>query len=642
MPLRSAFLSAAACFFSCTAAVLAQSNPADQPPTLKTTARDVVVDVVVTQGAGDPVLKLQKGDFQIFEDGKPQNIDFFEEHTAKTLPAGALADLPKMPPNVYTNVPRAPESDAVNVLLLDSLNTPPQMTSYARNQILAYLNHVKPGTRMAIFALNDKLSIVQGFTADAALLREVATKQTAPGVSPSLVTKNEIAGEQELESFLNSNAPANPGSAPAGGPSGGGNAPSGAGWANPSAPMTAITAVANAFANYQSFNQANRTRMTLEALSDIARYLAAVPGRKNLIWFSGDFPVFIFPKFDQRQDYADNSILLSQVQRTADLLTAARVAVYPIFANGMMTEDIVSADNRSPASAAGPGNLAQMSGNGIYTSSSDERASAIAAMNQIASDTGGKAAYNTNDLDAATQHAIADGSHYYTLAYSPANKKMDGKYRKVEVKLTTGKYRLDYRRGYNADDSTKFAAAKPASDPLTPLLIRGLPCATQILYGARVLPASPQPAPNATRAGKNPKLKGPVTRYAIDLMIRWTDVALNPEPDGAHTGKLQLGMIAYDREGKALNWNGATEQMSLNPETFAAIQKSGVPAHLEIDVPNSEAWLEIGVYDWNTGKAGTLEVPLHASANAALQTQPSTPKSSLDPHPSPEDPLQAK
>ena len=49
--------------------------------------------------------------------------------------------------------------------------------------------------------------------------------------------------------------------------------------------------------------------MTLEAFSDIARYLAAVPGRKNLIWFAGDFPVVIFPKFDQRMEYEDNELL---------------------------------------------------------------------------------------------------------------------------------------------------------------------------------------------------------------------------------------------------------------------------------------------------------------------------------------------
>lgn len=46
-------------------------------------------------------------------------------------------------------------------------------------------------------------------------------------------------------------------------------------------------------------------------------------------------------------------------------------------------------------------------------------------MEQLAADRSGKAFYNTNDLIAAMQHAIADGSHYYTIVDSQTNKKME-------------------------------------------------------------------------------------------------------------------------------------------------------------------------------------------------------------------------
>ena len=422
-------------FFLPIAFVSAQT-PADSStqPTFKTTAREVVVDVVVTEGKGEAVNGLRKDQFQIFEDGKPQSVDFFEVHGSRALPAGSLPVPPKMPPNVYSNVPPAPVDDAVNVLLLDSLNTPPQSSAYARKQILNYLNHIKPGTRMAIITMNGKLNFVQGFTTDLGLLREVALKQTKPGVSPSLVTKSEVGDEQGLESFISSNGPAAPGAA------------------GSTAAATSILAVSTAFNNYQSFKTDVRIRMTLEAITDIARYLAAVPGRKNLIWFAGDFPVVIFPKFDQRMEYEDKEVSLNQVQKTADMLTAARVAVYPVFANGMMTDDIVSADNRGPASAAGIGMMGSMSPMNNSSAANADRASEIAAMNQLASDTGGKATYNTNDIDTAIGKSVADGSHYYTLVYSPANKKMDGHYRKIEVKVADSKLKLSYRHGYNADE----------------------------------------------------------------------------------------------------------------------------------------------------------------------------------------------
>jgi VWFA-related protein len=584
-------------------------------PVFKTSTRAVIVDVVVDNGKGEPVQALRKEDFRIFEDGKPQNIDFFEEHQAKTL-SGALQPLPKMPPNVYTNVPPAPEDDAVNVLLLDSLNTPPQMTSYARNQILNYLNHVKPGTRIAIFVLNKSLNIVQGFTSDATLLREAALQQTAPGISASMVTKSEVGDFQELMAFMGSNAPS-PGSTTTSAAPTGGNGPSGAGWANPTSPISALTAVQDAFANYQGFKEANRARMTLEAISDVARYLSGIPGRKNLIWFAGDFPIVILPKFDQRQDAANNGIALKEIRKAADLLTAARVAVYPVYANGIMSDDIVSSDNRSPASAAGVGNMSTVAGNAVFNDSANARASEIASMNQLASDTGGKALYNTNDLDTAIGHSIADGAHYYSIVYTPTNKKMDGKYRSIEIKVPEYKYKLAYRRGYNADEDAK-APRQVETDPLRSLLRPGSPDATQLLFAVRAVPNSPQPASNAHPAGKNTSVTGPTTRYSFDFMIRWTDVALASGPNGTHTGKVEIELLAFDRTGKAVNWNGGTQEMQLTPDLYAAIQRSGIPAHMEIDLPREPIYLEAGVHDLTTGKVGTLRIRLDPAQVAAV------------------------
>jgi hypothetical protein len=222
-------------------------------------------------------------------------------------------------------------------------------------------------------------------------------------------------------------------------------------------------------------------------------------------------------------------------------------------------------------------------------------------------------------------HAINDGSHYYTLVYTPTNKQMDGQYRRIEIKLAQGKYKLSYRRGYNADDATA-GQAKPESDPLRPLLLHGLPGATQLIYGVRVFPASPQPEPNATRAGKNPSLTGPVTRYSVDFMIRWTDVQLEAAPQETHSGKIQLGLLAYDRDGNAVNWTGGTQVMNLKPEIYTTIQKSGIPAHMEIDLPNADVYLVTGVYDWGSGKAGTLEIPIH----------PATQSATTDQHPAPQ------
>lgn len=599
---RISLLPSLGLIFSLGTIALAAEPPAPsqpQPPVYRTHARDVVVDVVVTKSGDEPVAGLRAPDFQVLEDGQPQALDFFEEHTAKTLPPGALQPLPKMPPGVYTNVPPAPQSDSVNVLLLDALNTDQPEQSYVRTNILKFLKTMTPGTRAAIFTLTSQLRMVQGFTSDSSELVKALNDPkfgdmiTKPMESRSMQNKKDDTFHIATMIMMNNGYR--------------------------TAGVDAIVAFQQDFAAVQA---GQRVGMSLEALQILARYLSGVPGRKNLIWFSSSFPVTVFPRAGQneRPNQMNTSNLRDYgkaIRETADMLTVSKVAVYPIGAEGVMSEHIADPDLQSYK--PGPvdyesGEPGQGKGGNMdaYFHEAAARSDKIMAMEQLAADTGGKAYYNVNDLNTAMQHAIADGSHYYTLVYSPSNKKMDGSYRRIEIKIPTGKYKLSYRRGYNADEFPPSDAA-PQSNPLQPLMMRGMPESTQILYAARVIPAVPQPTPTAPRAGKNPKLTGPVKRYSVDFMIRWTDVKLDTAPDGKHSGKIQVELLAYDREGNALNWAGGTQAMSLDPVLFANIQRSGVPAHFEIDLPaDQDVFLETGVYDWQTGKAGTLEVALPA------------------------------
>jgi VWFA-related protein len=587
--------------FCCVAPLVAQTATApggqDSFPVFKTQARAVLVDVVVTRENGEAVTALHKGNFKVLEEGKEQSIDFFEEHTAKTVPPGAFPPMPKMPPNVYTNVPPVPESDSVNVLLLDSLNTPVEDQSYVHKQIMDYLKTMEPGTRTAIFLLGSKLRFVQGFTTDTSMLSAALNdKKNAPEKDILLRTRadNAVGGSQL--SFM---------SAAANGHTTG-----------------AMAAVMAADRESAEFDYSRRIEMTLEALDYLARYLGGVPGRKNLIWFASSFPVTVFPNYGQMVTL-NNSLRVpaSEIKTTADLLTVSKVAVYPIGAGGMMNDHWLEADQGLTGVGAGSG---PSLGSNIMRDAG-ERADKMAAMEQLASDTGGKAFFNTNGLNAAIKRAIDDGSHYYTLAYTPTNSKLDGSYRRIEVKVSaTGKYKVAYRSGYNADNM-KTAEPRTESDPLRPLLKFGLPDSTQLLYAVRVAPAAQQPAPNAIRAGKNPALTGPVTRYTVDFMIRWTDVAFDLRPDGTHHGKIQMALQAYDRDGKAVNWEGGSDEMNVKPDTWTAIKKSGIPAHMEIDLPNEEIYLNTGVYDWGSNKAGTLEIPLSPSNAATVPSAPPTP-----------------
>ena len=591
----------------CTLPIWAQTAPSpnqEPTPVFRANARAVLVDVVVTDSHGNPVTGLHQQDFKLSEDSKPQSIVFFEEHKA----ANAVPiELPTMPPNVYTNVPVAPQADALNVLLLDALDTPETDQSYVRAQVIEFLKTMKAGTPLAVFSLTTDLRLVQGFTGNpSTLLASLQDKKN--GVWPETTafshsTKDDLNdAEQVLKKKMML----------------GGRGRTDAG----------VDAMQQHQQMEKSYQAIQRVTVATQALEVIARYLARIPGRKNLIWFASRFPMAFFPVASGNGGLpvgprTGGMIPPQQIQlqtgklkETADLLTVSRVAIYPVGARGVETFVSGQAD-------VGDVDIATEGAAG----EAQEALANYWIMGELASETGGERITGTNDLSKALAHVIDNGSHFYTLSYTPANSKMDGQFRKIEVKVPEAKYTLAYRRGYYALDSTPAAEragnsskakSEPVLNPLQPLMMRGAPSSTEILYGARVVPEDPQPPPNTARAGRNAKLTGPVKRYAVDLMIRWSDVNLHLTSGGKHTGKVQAELLAYDRDGHPLNWEGETLVMDLAPEMYTAIQRSGIPAHFEIDLPsNQDVFLATGVYDWEAGKAGTLEIPIRPVTIAA-------------------------
>jgi len=141
-------------------------NSASQAPAITSEVRIVLLDVVVTQGKGEPVGGLHKEDLKVTEDGRPQTISFFEEQTGGRVSPVAL---PPAPPDVDTNCPTIKTTDSINVLLLDSLNTQAIDQTYVRPQMEKYLLAalaIPTGARVAIFTLGQKLRMVRGFTAN--------------------------------------------------------------------------------------------------------------------------------------------------------------------------------------------------------------------------------------------------------------------------------------------------------------------------------------------------------------------------------------------------------------------------------------------------------------------------------------------
>jgi VWFA-related protein len=565
-----------------------QTTPpeADGGRVFQANARIVVLDVVVSGKNHRPLTGLQKQDFVLSEDGHPQTIAHFEEHTgAQPLEVNP----PDQAPNIFTNIPRVKPSDSVTVLLFDSLNTPLDDQRYARAQMLKYLKKPDPGRRIAIFALGTQLRLLQSFTDDPALLTAAINNRkngAAPETSPLLESTAETAATQETIDALMVHAP-------------------------------------DAAANMQQFaaeegstRSENRLKLTLEALQELAAYLGGIPGRKNVAWFSGAFPVAIFPDSALPDEFGAQRDDQEEVRKTDALLTSAQVAIYPIAPEGVATDSLYSAgaDSRlTQRQLSKPQQEAQ------------QRNANHAAMDLIATGTGGAALYGTNSLTDALDRVTSHGSYFYTLTYTSTNPATDGKFRKIQVQLAHPGYQLAYRRGYYADDAKSVqAAAQPAVESLSRFLGPAMPASTQIPLTLRVMrraaPAKAGPSPasahapvgNPGQGGDNPNLKGALTRYMVDFMIPAAGLRWRATPDGHRRVNLEAALMVYNHEGKAVNW--MLRQINLNPDAahYTLAQASGVNLYLEIDAPDDGVSLRGGIYDLNANLAGTLEIPLNA------------------------------
>lgn len=598
------YVAALFCVFACSGVLLAQTNgsgaavPAsasDQDAALRLDARAVLVDVIVTDNSGKPIDGLPKDAFSIAEDGKTQAVTYFEEHTGKA--AVQSAQMPQLPPNVFSNFSPFPQPDVVNVLLLDSLDTTMESQGWVHKQALKFLKSAKPGQRMAIFTMDLGLHFIQGFNDDPTVLAAALEdkKNNAVQESVALKSRDQTVAEQTLGGMMSEAAP------------GGGT----------SASAEAIASMQSFLAENDVARESDRMFVALENLQKLAAFLAGFPGRKNIIWFAEKPPSIFLNGSGQ----SNNPAIGDEIRKTMAMLAAARAAIYPVDPGGTKSNMIYSAGTNLPK---GLSQGQAMIGNGGYltaTAATDDsvRDSDQIAAQIVAEQSGGHAYANINSLAELIAKISDESNHFYTLSYRPANERMDGVYRKIDVKVAGGHYRLAYRRGYFAVEDAlpgssmetvrkevaELAAKNPgAVDPLVAFMALGMPETEQILYKIRVNPA--EAPPNTPEKDKDK------TRYKVDFALDTTDIALPADADGSHKGVLNVSLIVYDRYANMISREDHLVQLNFKPGQYEAVKQTGVQLHALLAVPKGNYWLRTGIYDRGSHKVGTMEIPLAA------------------------------
>jgi len=549
-----------------TSSVLAQApQPASQihqTPGLKVTSRAVLVDVIVTDRSGKPVVGLPREAFTVSEQGKPQAISFFEEHVA-TTPSQPV-HRPEMTPDTFTNLSPFPEPPAVNVILLDTLNTRMESQSEVHRQVLDFLKSAKPGSRSAIFGMGLTLRFIQGFSDDPSVLAAAISNK-----------KNiEIENAVMLKSQAESNA-------------------------QERVVAMGATGLAHLFAEMDAFNEDDRKLITLGNMQRLAVFLKAFPGRKNIIWFSERPPGIFNPG-----GTTGNPAIEDEIKKTLALLGEARAALYPVDARGVSVNAQYTAENNPP--------IISKRGEAIRDEDLERNTNQINAQ-ILAEESGGRAFANTNGLSDVLDKVTTESGNFYTLSYAPPKMKMDSGFRKIHVEVGGGKYKLLYRSGYYAVDAGSASSwlekrvhkltgrNTGALNPLLPHMELGIPQSQQILIKARIVPAAAPP--KETTGNDN-------SHYSLDFALDLNDLSLMLDRDGVHRGKLTVSLIVYDRYGNIDTRQDHLIGLNIKPDVYTMFQKTGVQLHFDLVVPKGNYWLRSGIYDRQSQKIGTLEIPL--------------------------------
>jgi VWFA-related protein len=374
-----------------------QPSPAQQPQyRVHVTSELVLVNVVVRDKKGNLVRDLKKDDFTLLEDGKRQAISTFDFENVDELATAGAAET--------TVSGTAPDS-----ALLRSTDKPSTLNARDRRLMLLFFDfsgmqpeeiercvdaakkfvqtRMQPADLIALVSLSTNMRIDLDFTDD----------------KTKVLTALSSYSSGQGQGFDNGATGSSEGAAETGG---------------------AFTADDT---DYNTFN-ADRKLLALQA---IMQTLGKISQKKAIIYFSNGIS----------QNGVDNQSALRAATASA---VKANVSIYPVDIRGLQ--------------AFPPGGEAQnasLHGQSAYNGAAvlndlSSNAATQDTLSTLASDTGGKAFFDSNDFGAVFSQVQKDSSAYYVLGFTSTNALKDGRFRHLKVQLNRPDLKLDYRSGYYA------------------------------------------------------------------------------------------------------------------------------------------------------------------------------------------------
>jgi VWFA-related protein len=532
-----------------TAPVAGQPPPA-QPPgvTFRVEVNYVEVDAVVTDASGRFVRNLTADDFEIYEDGRRQKVTAFGQ---VDIPIDRverpLFTRREIEPDVQTN--ERPFDGRLYVIVLDDIHTHPLRSVRVKRAARQFIErNLAANDLAAVVHTSGRTDAGQEFTSSRRLLVAAIDKFMGRKLRSSTLERideyERTRGIREGGSRVND-------------------------------PL--------------EVERGFQARNTLSVLKNIADYMAGLHGRrKALLFISEGIDYDIYDVFNNQY----GSTILDEAREAIAASTRSSVSIFSIDPRGLTggeDESIEIAGLPDDASLGlGPGSI------------QEEIRRAQDSLRTLAEETGGFAAVNQNEFQPAFDRIVRDNSAYYLLGYYPTNSRRDGRFRKIEVRVTRPGLTVRARRGYvaprgrapeprrvaEAGVSAPLAEALNSPMPLTRLPLR--------LFAAPFRGA----APNAS--------------VSVTLRVAAGDLKF-VERNGVHEDTLDVLIAALDYNGKLKASDKQTLDLKLRPQTYEAVRRGGLRLMSRLAVPPGRYQLRVAVHERGAGLTGSvhtdIEVP---------------------------------
>src|SRR5579863_5313191 len=519
------------------------ANVEAQDASFTASANLVIIDASVRDRAGKVIPDLKKSDFTLFEDGKPQTISVFEFQglegdtllpavpASKPVAETPATPAPKKPATAAAPVIRYQDRRLVAMLFDYSTMQIPEQNRIQENALKFIREQMKPADVVEImYAGTGPIKIVQDFTTDRDRLEEV-------------VKSFQIGAASEL-----------------------------AGVAGNGGDSTTGEDTGTAFnADETEFNIFN-TDKQLATLESAAKMLAAFPEKKALLYFSSGISKSGF----------DNQ---ASLEKAVNAAKRSNVNIYPIDARGL-----VASAPAGDASAAAPRGTSALTGAQMQ-SQRDKFNDSQETLSTLAADTGGKLFVDDNDLALGVEKARDDIASYYIIGYYSTNIKMDGKYRRVEVKLSKDiQAKLDYRSGYFGQKEFKKFTETDKEDQLQQALMLGDPLTDLSLTGEL----------DYFRLARD--------RYFIPFAVKipGSEIALAKKKGNAQTEFDFIGQLR-DEHSKLISVVRDGIKIKLSEKTADQLAQSPLAYDTGFTLPPGKYTFKFLARENETGKMGTYE-----------------------------------